>query len=349
MAAAKPIHAADYLDAADDRFPPGPVCVLFGDEPFLKRQVLARVRRAVLGEGEADFSLATFAGPAALLPDVLEELGTLAMFGDRRLVVVEEADEFVTRYRPELEDYVARPKARGILILEVRSWPSSTRLFKAVAAIGLQIECTAPPGPKLTRWLVAWAKTAHRMKLAQPLAEQLLEMVGPELGLLDQELAKLAVTGGPGVEITSAMLERLVGSWRAKTAWEMLDAALDGKTGEALTQFDRLILAGEHPVAILAQISASLRRLAAATRVILSEESAGRRISVRQALEQAGVKSFVLGKAERQLRRLGRHRGSQLYRWLLSADLGLKGDSALPPRTVLERVLIQISAPASAR
>jgi len=349
MAVAKPVHAADYLDAAEDRYPPGPVCVLFGDEPFLKRQVLARLRRTVLGEGEGDFSLATFEGPAALLPDVVEELGTLAMFGSRRLVVVEEADDFVSRYRAELEDYVARPKARGILILEVRSWPANTRLFKAVAAVGLQIECTAPQSVKLTRWLVSWAKTVHNMKLAPPLAEQLLEMVGPQLGLLDQELAKLAVTAGPGGEITSATLQRLVGGWRAKTVWVMLDAALDGKTEDALTQLDRLILAGEHPVAILAQISASLRRLAAATRIILSEESAGRRMPVRQALERAGVKPFVLGKAERQLRRLGRHRGSQLYRWLVHADLGLKGDSELPLRTVLERVLVKISAPASAQ
>ena len=253
------------------------------------------------------------------------------MFGDRRLVVVEEADEFVTRYRPELEDYVARPKARGILVLEVRTWPATTRLFKAVAAVGLQIECTAPQGARLTRWLVSWAKTAHRMKLALPMAEELLDMVGPELGLLDQELAKLAVTAGPGVEITSAMLQRLVGSWRAKTAWEMLDAALDGHTAEALTQLDRLILANKHPIAIFAQISASLRRLAAATRIILSAESAGRHVPVRQALEQAGVKSFVLGKAERQLRRLGRHRGSQLYRWLSSADLGPQRGKRSPP------------------
>jgi DNA polymerase-3 subunit delta len=349
MAAAKPVHATDYLDAAEDRFPPGPVCVLFGDEPFLKRQALVRLRRAVLGEGEGGFSLTTFEGPLAVLPDVLEELGTLAMFGGRRLVVVEEADDFVSRYRPELEDYVARPKASGVLVLEVRSWPATTRLFKAVAAAGLQIECTAPKDARLlARWLTAWAKTVHNVKLTLPVAEELLDMVGPELGLLDQELAKLALAAGPGGEATSAMLQRLVGGWRAKTAWEMLDAALDGRTEEALSQLDRLILSNEHPVAILAQISASLRRLAAATRIILSAESAGRRVPVRNALEQAGVKPFVLAKSERQLRRLGRHRGSQLYRWLVDADMGLKGESSLPPRTVLERVLVRISASATA-
>jgi DNA polymerase III subunit delta len=347
MPPAKALHATEYLDA-EDRQPPASVCVLFGDDSFLKRQVGRCLRRGVLGEDEADFSLTTFPGPTAMLADVLEELSTLAMFGSRRLVVVEEADEFVTRFRSELEDYVSRPKAKGVLALEVKSWPANTRLYKAVAATGLAIECTAPPGARLARWLVTWAKNVHHTKLSQPVAEQLVEMVGPELGLLDQELAKLALAATDAGQITSAMLQQLVGSWRAKTAWEMLDAALDGKTAEALTQLDRLILAGEHPVAILAQISASLRRLAAATRVILAAEASGRRVAVRDALAHAGVKGFVLEKSERQLRRLGRHRGGRLYRWLLEADMHLKGDSSLPPRTVLERLLVQISAPVPA-
>jgi DNA polymerase-3 subunit delta len=196
----------------------------------------------------------------------------------------------------------------------------------------------------LTRWLVASAKKTHAVKLALPVAEQLAEMVGPELGLLDQELAKLALSVGPQKEITAEMVTRLVGAWRAKTAWDMLDAALDGNAPQALVQLDRLILAGEHPVAILGQISASLRRLAAATRLVLAGEAAGRRVSPRAALERAGVKGYFLDKTERQLRRLGRHRGRQLYRWLIEADLDLKGDSPAPPRTILERLLAQISA-----
>jgi len=117
---------------------------------------------------------------------------------------------------------------------------------------------------------------------------------------------------------------------------------------EAMVQLDRLLAAGEQPVGLLGQISASLRRLAAATRLILQAEAAGRRPVLSTALERAGVKTFVLQKAERQLRRLGRQRGSQLYRWLLEADLDLKGASSLPPRLVLERLILRLAAPQEA-
>ena len=70
---------------------------------------------------------------------------------------------------------------------------------------------------------------------------------------------------------------RYVGSWRAKTTWEMLDLALDGNVPEALRQVDRLLASGEVPIGLLGQISSSLRRLAAATHSILRSEAAGAR------------------------------------------------------------------------
>jgi len=338
------LDALDYLAKPGQHPAPG-VCVVCGDEPFLARQVVANLRAEVLGAEDAEFSLSVFEGSTAELRDVLDELATRAMFGGgRRLVVVEEADAFVTRYRADLEDYVAAPSTGGVLVLVVKSFPSNTRLAKAVGGSGLAIAAAAPKTGKLARWVIAWAKQAHQAKVTSAAAEMLVELVGPELGLLDQELAKMAMSVGRGGAITPEVVGRMVGTWRAKTTWDMLDAALEGNVGEALGQLDRLLLAGEVPIAILAQISASLRRLAAATRLVLKTEAAGRRPALGAALEQAGVKRFVLEKAQRQLRQLGRQRGARLYRALLQADLDLKGDSAVPARLILERLILWLSA-----
>ncbi len=341
MAAA--LSALDFL-SAPDRHPARPVCVVFGEETFLRRQVLMRLRGAVLAGGDADFSLAVFEGRSATVADVLEELSTVAMFGGgTRLVVVEDADEFITRYRSELEDYVARPRITGVLVLEAKSFPSNTRLYKQVAANGLVVECGAPSDARLSKWLATWARQSHRVDLAPGAADMLVDLVGPELGLLDQELAKLALTAGPDSKVTAESVRELVGTWRTKTTWDMLDAALAGDVRGAMTQLDRLLLAGENEVPLLAQISATLRRLAAATRLVLQAEATGRRMTLSAALEEAGVKGFVVRKTEQQLRRIGRQRGGQLYEWLLDADLALKGASSLPPRLVLERLIVRLA------
>jgi DNA polymerase-3 subunit delta len=343
---AKPLHAIDYI-AAPNQHPPQPVCVVFGDEAFLKRQVLGRIRWSVLGSGDGDFSFSAFDGQEVSAAEVFDELSTMAMFGGgRRLVVVEGGDDFVSRHRSELEDYVARPRATGVLVLELKTFASNTRLYKAAVGAGLVVECGAPPAAQLARWVGAWAKQAHEVQMAASSAEMLIELVGPELGLLDQEMAKLALAVGPNGKVSPEIVEQMVGNWRSKTTWDMLDAALGGDVRGAMTQLDRLILAGESEVGLLGQIAASLRRLAAATRLIEQAEAAGRKMTLGAGLEEAGVNRYVVRKVEQQLRRLGRPRGRRLYRWLLEADLDLKGASALPPRLILERLIVRLAAPA---
>jgi DNA polymerase-3 subunit delta len=342
--AEKPLSALDYL-AKPDKHPAKPVCAVFGDELFLRRQAMLALRAAVLDGDEGDFSLTTFEGKTAVFRDVHEVLSTVAMFGGGvRLAIVENADEFISRYRPQLEDYTAKPSRTGVLVLDIDTLPSNTRLYKSIAAEGLLIDCGAPSPAKLGKWLGDWAKHHHGIQLAPAAADMLVERIGPELGLLDQELAKLALMTDEAKTVTMELVDKAVGGWRTKTTWEMLDAALDGNVGEAMLQLDRLLASGEQPVGLLGQISASLRRFAAATRLIVQGEAARRRVSLGEALGQAGVRSFVLPKVEKQLRHLGRQRGSQMYHWLLQADLDLKGDSAMPPRVILERLIIRLAA-----
>ncbi len=343
----KPVDALDYL-AKPAKHPPAPVCVLFGDEALLKRHVLAALKQSVLSGQDAEFSVSTFDGREAELRDVKDALATRALFGgDRHLIIVEEADTLVSDNRAALEAYAAHPRTSAVLVIEAKKWLATTRLYKQLAETGLQIECRFPPPAKLLKWLPRWCKQTHGATLEPDAAELLAETVESDLGLYDQELAKLAAMAGEGGTIDAGMVSEAVGGWRAKSAWDMLDAALAGNTSAALVQLDRLLLAGEVPIALLAQISASLRRLAAAAQIVAHGEAARRPVSLRQALERAGVKPFVIGKVEPQLRKLGRARAKALYRWLLEADLALKGTSSSPARSrlVLEELIVRVSTP----
>src|SRR5262249_40665065 len=86
-----------------DRLTPRPLYALYGEEDFLRRQVLAAIRLRVL-ESETDtFGLSTYSGDNTTFAAIRDELDTLPFLGPRRLVVVENADEFVSNYRPQLE------------------------------------------------------------------------------------------------------------------------------------------------------------------------------------------------------------------------------------------------------
>jgi DNA polymerase-3 subunit delta len=166
---------------------------------------------------------------------------------------------------------------------------------------------------------------------------------------LDQELAKLASYAGERAIITAEMVEELVGGWRTKTIWNLLDAALDGNSADALLQLDRLIHAGEAPIALMGQLSSTLRRFAVATRIVQEAQRQRQRMGLRDALQQAGMRPFVLAKSETQLRRLGRIRAGKLLDWLLETDLALKGESSRGPRAriALEQLIVRLAAPAA--
>ena len=345
MAKAQVLHATEYLKQPA-KFPPKPVCVLFGGDSFLKSQAFRKLRSTLLNDGDAEYSLTRFDGNQMAFSVVLRELAMITMFGDgQRVVAVEDADKFVTQYRGELEDYAAKPSQSSTLILLVGTFPANTRLYKTVDTSGRLVDCSPLNEKVIPQWLVAWALTTHRLNCDTAAAELLVDFIGMELGLLDQELAKLALAVPQGGKLTADIVQENVGSWRTRTTWEMLDLALGGNVPEAIRQLNMLIQAGENPVGLLAQIAYTLRKLAAATQLILDAEQLGKRITLTAALEQAGINRFFVQKSEMQLKRLGRHRGAKLLDWLLKADLDFKGDSRISPRIVIEQLILKIAAP----
>lgn len=338
------------------------VCVLFGDEPFLKRLVRDQLTAALMAGEDAPF--ATFAGKTCEWRDVADELFTVSLFSSGpRVAVVEDGDDFVTRCRSQLEDLLEKASLPGVLILDVTKWASNTRLYKAADKQALQVECRAPQKggkskgldePALAKWLVSRSKREHQATLEKEAATELLALVGPEFGLLDQALAKMALFVGEDQRITATMVHEIVGGWRTKTTWDLIEAAADGDAAAAIEQLDRLLQAGEHPNALFGQISWSLRRFAAATRIFEQAQREGQRLPLQQALEQAGFRKWpreVLQTAEKHLKQLGRVRAAALYHWLLEIDLSLKGTHSSPERArlALEMLFFRMAKAAKAK
>jgi DNA polymerase-3 subunit delta len=318
------------------RLKPQPVYVLHGDEDFLKRQVLTALRGLILGEGDNAFGLSSHAGDKAAFAAIRDELETVPFLTPRRLVVVDNADPFVSQFRAQLEKYISEPATTGVLVLDVKNWPANTRLAKLLDG-DATIVCKAPAMYRLPAWCTQWAASSHGKQLSAEAAKLLVDLIGADMGQLDQELAKLAIYIGTGTRIETGDVDQLVGHSRAENMWKIFDAIGTGNATAALAILDRLFEQGEEPLRILGAFSMQLRRLAQAAR----SHQHGQPIA--SALDRAGVPPFAHRASEQQLRHLGRRRTDRLYDWLLEVDLGVKGSSQLPPRTLLERLVVQLT------
>ena len=330
------IHATDFL-SDNDAVPNVPVMALFGAERFLKLEVL----NLLDSENDDDAASVTrVAGKDADLRSVTDELLTISMFGGKRVVLIEEADEFVSANRPGLEKYVSSPSMQSLLLLDVKQWQKTTRLFKAVEKVGLNIECSQLSGAALVKWFINTAKKEHGKKIDKEAAQLVVELAGDSLGLLQQELNKLVALVGEAEEITTDDVSRVVGGWRLQTTWAMLDAVRDGDVGTALEFLDKLLLAGDPPQKIMGGLVFTWRKFAEATEVARqSRDLAG-------ALRSAGIHGGAQGPAERYLKRIGFDRASKLLQELVRADANMKGGSRIDPKLQLEALFVRLAGAA---
>jgi DNA polymerase-3 subunit delta len=333
------MHATEFLDRKDAA-PPTGVVVLFGEETQLRQDVVRALVQSVLRGDE--LSLGKYAGKDVELKTILDELRTVSMFSSGRMVVVEEADDFVSNYRTQLEEYVERPAKGSLLVLNVKSWPANTRLAKKLATgkAGLALECKPLSGAKLMAWLTAQAKSAHNLQLTRDGAALMAELAGNSLGLLTQELSKLAAYVGDRSRIGVEDVRALVGGWRAETTWTMLNAVRDNDLNHALLCLDKLMVSGEPALKILGGVTFVFRKLATATDV--SRQGTALRV----ALKDAAVFPSEIDAAEKYLRRIGRARADRIIPRIAETDYRLKGGSRLPERVELEQLLIWLAGAA---
>lgn len=315
-----------------------PLYVVFGDDSYLRRESIRKAIGEEIPGDEADVGVARFEGASAKLADVVDELRTLPFFSKRRIALVEEADPFVTTYRKELEAYVEAPSASGCLILAVRSWPGNTRLAKSAAKVGEAIDCAGPKESELLAWLPSQAKRAGA-KLGTDAARLLLELVGPEPGLLVAEVEKLAIATAHTGEIRREDVAKFVESGRIEQIWDVVNAAAEGEGARATKLLDDLIASGEHPVGLLARMASSLMKLHHTGRLRAA------RMSLPEACQALGINPYFAQSMGKQHSHLGPSRVDRLPNELIQADLDIKGGSQLPPRVVLEMLLVRLAGP----
>jgi DNA polymerase-3 subunit delta len=324
---------------------PQPVYALVGDEDFLKRQARERIIAAALGDDDPEFAVSVYAGERLDFSTARNDLETAPFLAPCRVVVVENADPFVTDFRAELESYVAKPSSVGVLVLDVKTFPENTKLAKALPDAA-KVVCKEPKAYdayKLKPWCVEWAKATYKKKLAPDAAELLLELVGVSMGLLDRELSKLAVAVGAKPEIAAEDVERFVGRSKAADVFRILDAVGEGKPGEALSILEELFSEGTDPMGVMGPLTGSLRRLAMVGRLHFLEQ-----MPLGPAMDAAGVPKWEKARVstEKQVRWLAGRRLLKLTDWLVEINLGLKGGNPLPERVQVERLIVMLARPA---
>lgn len=341
-------HAFEWLLEPSAEQTIGDVVVLAGNDAVLRKWCIDRV----VGGGDWN----SVDGDAVQWSDLQDDLATASLFDfddGKRTLVIRRADKFVSSNRAAVESYLAAPGSTVRFVLELQSLASNTRLYKAVVQDHLFVHCgnanDAKQGvtaAKRRQFLTKFVAPRHQAKLNADAADALVELLGEEVGLLDSEIAKLAVYTNVGGKIDDSMVREITAGWQGKTVWEINAAIASGNAAEALLHLDKLFGNGQRAIALLPQIAWSLRRLGLATAFVQYREQTGRTWQFEEALAAAGIRRGGEVQASRkQLQSLGRNRASSLLPLLLDADLRLKGTHSAEGRDrwLLEQLVLKLA------
>jgi DNA polymerase-3 subunit delta len=211
-----------------------PVYALVGEDSFLQLQAVTRLA-AEMGPQTQRID---FDGESADLATVFDELRSFSMFASSKLVVLRSADEFISKNRPEMEDYVAAPSTSATLVLRCKSLPGNQKITKLIAKHGKVELCEPPKDKELPKWIVTRAKAVHGLAIDPSAAQLLSELIGNDLGRLDNELAKLALMVDG--KVTEADVGQSAVFQREQEMWHLTDELTAGRIDAAMRRWRQL-------------------------------------------------------------------------------------------------------------
>ena len=215
-----------------------PAYLAVGADELKRRQVLTRMdARLEKAGGDAAFNREEFEGASgAPEPDRLRAaLDTLPFGGDFRLVVFRDVDKAPKPVTEAIVSYLADPCPTTVLAMTASKQPKTTRLYKAVAALGAKavIDCTPKKRWELPSQVVAMAR-ARGLLMDEEAAEALVRLVGESTLMLDNEVGQLAGLLGAGVHVDARTVRERVPRIAEVKLWDVLDAVCDRDPALAL-------------------------------------------------------------------------------------------------------------------
>jgi DNA polymerase-3 subunit delta len=202
----------------------------------------------------------TFDGVSASVAEVLDECRSFGLMQQHKMVVVDNADQFVKGDNRTLaERYAQDPSDGATLVLRSTKW-NAGKLDDLISEVGTIVKCDEVDDATAATWAMRRAEKRYQAKLDSTAAAQLVARVGAELGRIDSELAKLAVAGdNPGV-ITAALVQQFVGRSREEEVWDIQSTLLGGSVPRAVAHVRDLIEVSKQPTVMISWAMTDLAR-----------------------------------------------------------------------------------------
>jgi DNA polymerase-3 subunit delta len=196
---------------------------LEGDEPFFIDEVVDYAEHKILSESEASFNLTVFYGKDADWASVVNACMGYPMFGERKVVLLKEAQQMKDIDR--LENYIQRPLASTVLVISYKDkkLDARTKFSKSVKQNGELFSTKKIYDNQLPEWTKEMVEN-FGLTINHTALLLLVDHIGNDLSRLKNEIEKISINLHKRKNITEEDIENYVGVSKEFNVFELQDA-----------------------------------------------------------------------------------------------------------------------------
>lgn len=322
-----------------------PVYFIFGEEPYLKKELLKRFEYYVVDPATKDFNYSNYFASEVDIHQILDQAQSLPMMAAYRLIIVRGVESWNDKDWENLFFLFEKPNPSTVLVLTSDKVDKRKKYVKKLIDQATSLEFKKPFDNQVPMWIQHIAKSLE-LELTQDGIYLLQRLIGNQLIEIESELEKLksfTSTQDSSTEgrkkIGVSEIAQVVSRVKEENIFEFTKSVGENKRGLAIENLVHLLDQGQNEIGIINMLSRHLRILLTLRKGIESQ------LHGVQLAHYAQVPAFFLNDYLTQARLWSCQKIEKALVVLSEIDLALKSTSAVPSHIWLENMVIQICEP----
>lgn len=236
-----------------------PVYLFYGEEDFMKKYYLDRIKKKAVGEAFPDFNLHQIDGTKTDINEIMQLAMSVPMMNDFVLTVVNDFDFSGVDEKKINELFYSLEEGSILLFYSQTVKPSQKSGWKLALKRIKELGCVVKFDKKDSRDLAKIAISAAKKRgcyFPQYLATSFIERVGTDLNLIKNEVDKLCAMKGSG-DITAEDIDKICVRTLDASAFDLTKALIASNPNKVFDILNDLYDRRQEPIMILGAVSSA--------------------------------------------------------------------------------------------
>jgi len=310
------------------------IIFLYGPDTYRSRQKLNEIIEHYKKIHKSGLNLRYFEAGNLNFQDFKNEVETISMFREKKLVVLKDIfsnKDFQEEFLKQGEKFVN--SANIILIYEKKEIDKKNSFLKFLKKNSESQEFELLEGQRLKNW-VKKEFEKYQAQIDLKVIDELINFVGSNLWQMESEIKKL-VNYKNGQKIKREDVELLVRPKIETDIFKTIDAISEKKKSRALFLFHQHLEKGDAPLYLLVMINFQFRNL------LEIKDLIEKNLPYYKIINKSKLHPFLVKKSYQQAQRFTLQQLKKIYQKIFETDLNIK-TGKMEPETAIDLLITEI-------